>query len=311
MIRRVAVIGIGGVGGYFGGRLCNSDTHITFVARGEHANTIAQYGLEVQSILGDFRAQPDTIVAQIGEIEAPDLILLGVKSWQLGEVAKALVPVLQEHTVVIPLQNGANNVAQLLLHIPATNIIGGVSRIISKIERPGVVRHFAYDPHLIVGELDNGTSARLTAIGELFASAGIDHELSNQIEVDIWIKYLFITTISGIGALTRMEMGTIRSSAYLYQMMRNTALEILAVARAKGIDLQEEVIDKVFAAIDKQHPNTTASMQRDMMEGKPSELESFNGYIVAEGRRLGVEVAVNEFIYHCLLPMEQQVRNAF
>lgn len=310
MINKIAVIGIGGVGGYFGGRLCTTNTPVTFVARGEHGAAIATHGLQVRSINGDFKAKPHAVVPQISQLNQPDLVLLGVKSWQVAEVAQALKPVLHPNSMVIPLQNGANNVSQLLKYLPEKQVLGGLSRIISKISAPGCVHHFAYHPHLIVGELNGSISPRLKAIGTLFANAQIDHKLSQDIDVDIWTKYLFITTISGIGALTRAEMGVLRQSEFLYQSMKDTAQEILAVAQAKGIGLTQQIVDQIFEAIDQQDPNTTASMQRDIMEGKPSELEHFNGYIVQQGKQLGIPTPVNDFIYYSLLPMEQQVRNS-
>ena len=131
----------------------------------------------------------------------------------------------------------------------------------------------------------------------------------HDIHLEIWKKFLFIASVSGLGGLTRMPMGILRSEPYTRKLLEDSALEIIKLAQAKGIGLKEEHFLMVMGVIDNLEPDTTASVQRDIMAGKPSELEDFNGYIVQTGKRLGIETPTHEFIYHCLLPMEKKARN--
>ncbi len=304
----IVVFGVGGVGGFFGGKLAKAGHDVTFIARGAHLEAINQNGLIVKSIDGDFNVPNAKATSDINVIVMADIILLAVKSWQVEGIGKQLIPLLKDQAVVIPLQNGADNVEKLLISLPAKQVLGGLCRIISKIESPGVINHFAFHPQIILGELTNEKTERILQIKSLFNEAEVNCSIPDDIQVAIWTKFLFITIISGLGALTRAETGVMRENVYLRNMMLETAQEILKIANAKGVDMNQQTIEKAFAAIDKQEFHTTASMQRDMMEGKPSELENFNGFIVKEGIKLGISTPVNSFIYHCLLPMEKKAR---
>ena len=305
---RVLVYGIGGVGGFFGGRIAKAGYETVFFARGKHLEAIKQNGLTVKSHKGNFHATPALATDNLEKVGKVDLILLGVKSWQVEEVAKTLRPVLHKNTVVIPLQNGADNADKLLKILNKKHVVGGLCRIISFIESPGVISHPAFEPQIIFGELDNTKTPRLNNIKEVFDAAGFDNKIADNIQLDSWKKFMFIATISGIGALTRMPIDVLRSNPYLKQVMIDTAQEIKTIANAKNIDITQQDIDSMFMAIDKQAPGTTASMQRDIMDGKPSELENFNGYIVKQGQQLHIETPVNSFIYNCLVPMEKKAR---
>jgi 2-dehydropantoate 2-reductase len=307
---KIVVIGIGGVGGYFGGKLALTHHEVIFVARGKHAEAIKEYGLNVKSIYGDFVAKPNLVTDHIGVVENADLVILGVKSWQIEQIALEMKHHLSEHTLVLPLQNGADNADRLLTILPAKNVIGGVSRIIAMKTAAGCIHHKAFHPHITFGAINNKNDTALLNIKSAFEEAGFDHKLSDDIQVAIWTKFLFITTISAIGALTRATMGEMRSNPFIFNMMKKTAAEVLAVAQAKHIGISTKTIEKAFEAIKNQDPDTTASMQRDLMEGRPSELDNFNGYIVKEAKRLGVPTPVNDMIYYCLLPQEKKTRKA-
>ncbi|MFD2825964.1 ketopantoate reductase family protein [Leeuwenhoekiella polynyae] len=305
----ILIYGIGGVGGYFGGKLTKTNNHITFIARGKHLEAIKQNGLQVTSYKGDFVAEPDLATDDLSEIPTPDLVILGVKSWQVPESIQALKPYVKSETVFLPLQNGAANAEKILEVLPDAQVLGGLCRIIAFKDGPGKIKHLTFEPIIIFGELNGSLTDRIKALQELFQEAGFVSDSVENIQVEIWKKFLFICTISGIGGLTRVPMGKIRSSEYLFQMMKDTAQEIFKVAKAKGINLTEAHMDSVFEVIQNQDAEVTASTQRDIMEGKPSELDNFNGYIVREGKRLGVSVPVNELIYECLLPMEKEARS--
>ncbi len=210
--------------------------------------------------------------------------------------------------MVLPLQNGADNADKLRSVLPTKNVVAGLSRIVSKIEAPGVINHFAFVPQINFGEYDNSKTARIQKVKAVFDKARIKNRVSEDIHLDIWRKFLFITTISGIGALTRVVFGMMREDKAIRKMILDTASEIKQVANAKGIALTEKDIETAIQAIDTTDYNTTASMQRDILEGRPSELENFNGYIVHQGERLDIKTPVNSFIYYALLPQEKLAR---
>lgn len=306
---KILIYGIGGVGGYFGAKLAKAGYEVTMIARGKHLAAIRENGLEVESINGDFRVFPKLATDNLEEVSKPDLVILGVKSWQIEEAASLIKPIIGEETMVLPLQNGANNVEKLLKILPEKNVLAGLCFIVSFIESPGKIKHASFEPLITFGEIDNIRTSRIKKVQEIFNHSEITNNIPEDIQLEIWKKFLFIATISGIGGLTRVPIGKIRESDYLFEVMKNSALEIMAVANAKNVALSLEHVDKIFEMICKQPPGTTASTQRDIMDGKPSELQNFNGYIVNEGTRLSVPTPVNRFIYECLLPMENDVRN--
>ena len=305
---KIVVFGVGGVGGYFGGRLAEAGFDVTFVARGKQYDAIKLHGLQINSILGDFKVRPK-VISSISELDSPDLILLAVKAWQVREVAMYLKPVIGENTIVLPLQNGADKGDILCEVLDRKNVIDGLCRIVSRIESPGVIDHFAFqEPEIIFGEIDGSITDRIKEIHKIFSKANIKNHYSEDIRLDIWRKFLFITTVSGIGALTRVPFGIMREDESIRNIMYQTANEIVAVANAKNIALNNDDIEITFKAIDNTLFNTTASMQRDIMEGRPSELENFNGYIVKQGKELHITTPANNFIYSCLLPQEKNAR---
>ena len=304
---RIAVVGAGGVGGYFGGKLCQAGHEVVFLTRGKALEAIINKGLVVKSFMGDFTVQPE-VSDQPDCVKGADLVLLCTKSWQLDDVASSIKPYLDENATVLPLQNGADNAERLLKILAPGHVIGGLCKIVSKIESPGVIDHFTFVPEIIFGELNHELSPRCLEIKSVFDSSGFKNKLSDNIQRDIWLKFLFIASISALGALTRSVLGVMREDAFIRQKILETAQEIVAVGRQNGIEISEQDIDMIFQMIDKGDYDTTMSLQRDMMEGRPSELENFNGYVVKRGDELGIETPVNDFIFHTLLPMERKAR---
>jgi 2-dehydropantoate 2-reductase len=303
----IVVYGVGGVGGYFGGKLSKAGFNVTFIARGKTLENIKINGLQVKSIYGDFVVHPK-VTDDISEIKNPDLVILGVKSWQIEDVAKHIKPVLTKNTMVLPLQNGADNADRLRKILHPENVLAGLCKIVSKIEAPGVISHFAFEPEIVFGEYNNQKTQRLKDLKIIFDKAGFKSTLSEDIHLDIWRKFLFIATVSGMGALTRSPFGVMREDEHIRNMLYQTAHEIVTIANAKGIGLTNDDIDMILKAVDNLMPETTASMQRDIMEGRPSELDNFNGYIVKTGKQLHISTPINAFTYYCLLPQEKKAR---
>lgn len=305
---KILIYGIGGVGGYFGGKLALTNHQVTMIARGKHLKAIKENGLEVKSITGNFNVKPHLVTDDLSKIDTPDLVIFGVKSWQLEQSIKDILQYCDENTIFLPLQNGANNAEQLNNVVSKDQVLAGLCRMISFVESPGVISNPSIAPSLLFGEQDNVKTDRVIKICDIFTTAGIDAAIPENIQVAIWKKFLFITTISAIGGLTRAPIGVLRETLYLKDIMTKTAQEVFAVATAKGIVLPENTIEQTYKAIHRQEYKTTASTQRDIMEEKPSELENFNGYIVKEGKRLGIPTPVNEMIYELLLPQEMKAR---
>ncbi|WP_300433944.1 2-dehydropantoate 2-reductase [Christiangramia sp.] len=306
----ILVYGIGGVGGYFGGNLANAGFNVSMIARGQHLKQIQKHGLKVDSIKGDFKVIPKVATSEVSEVPKPDLIILGIKSWQIPSVAAEIKPIMGENTVVLPLQNGADNYEKLIEILPKENVLAGLCFIVSFIEKPGKIKHAAYEPKIMFGEVDNSKSDRVMKIHDILNEAGIENNIPDNIQLEIWKKFLFICTISGIGGLTRVPINKIRESEFLYEMMRKSAKEIIEVGKAKGVPFTNEHLEMVFEIINGQPEGTTASTQRDIMNGKASELGNFNGFIVKEGEKLGIETPVNRYIHECLKPMEAAARKS-
>lgn len=304
----ILINGIGGVGGFFGAKLATTGHHVSFLARGPHLKALRQNGIMVKSIEGDFHAHANLVTDDLKEVPVPDLVIFGVKSWQLAAAAESLKPLVNSETIFLPLQNGVKNSEILMDFFPAQQILGGLCNLISYIESPGVIRHSAFEPTITFGELSNLKTQRIKNLSDLFQEAGIKHRVPDDIQREIWKKFLFICTISGLGGLTRVPIGKMRESNYLWDIMKNTANEILLLARAKEINLDQQDVTNVFQIIKNQDPSSTASTQRDLMEGRPSELETFNGYVVREAQKENISVPVNTFIYECLRPMEEKAR---
>ncbi|WP_289022589.1 2-dehydropantoate 2-reductase [uncultured Salegentibacter sp.] len=306
----ILIFGIGGVGGYFGGKLAKAGYNVSMIARGKHLEAIKKNGLEVTSIHGSFKVKPRLITNNLAEVPTPNLVILGVKSWQIPEVSKQLKPVITAETMILPLQNGANNVEKLLENFPKHNVLGGLCHIVSFVESPGKIKHVSFEPRITFGEIDNSNSKRIQNLKVIFDKAGITNFNPENIQLEIWKKFLFIATISGLGGLTRVSIDKIRESDYLFDLLLKTAQEIKLLANAKGVPLAKEHLEKAFKIIQNQPAGTTASTQRDLMAGRPSELENFNGFIVKEAEKLGVETPVNKMIYECLRPMDKLARTS-
>ncbi len=297
---RIAVFGTGGVGGYFGGRLARAAEDVTFIARGEHLRAIKEKGLKVDSTDGDFVIYPAQATDDVSEVGEVDLVILGVKAWQVPEAARAIRPLLDPNTTVLPLQNGVDAVSQLVDELGSESVIGGLCRIVSYVVEPGHIRHAGFEPSIIIGEIDNRHTERIARIEQVFKHAGLNISIAKDIQVALWTKFLFIASFSGVGAVANAPAGALRSDPKWRAQMLNAMKEIYALAYARGVKLPPDSIDKVMSAVDSLPDDATSSMQRDIAARKPSELESQNGAIVRMAREAGVEVPTHDLIYQTL-----------
>lgn len=305
---RIVVFGSGSVGGYFGGCLARAGEDVVFIARGEHLRVIQARGLRVDSPKGDFTVHPAHATDDPGQVGPADVIILGVKTWQVAEAAEAMRPMLGPDTFVVPLQNGVEAPAQLAAALGAGHVVGGLCRIICMIAGPGHIKHLGGEPTIVVGELDRRSSERTERLRLAFERAGVVAKVATDIHVALWEKLLFLAPWSGLGAITRAPIGAMLAAPQTRQLLEDAMAEIAAVARARGIPLGDDVVSRHMRFLEAAPPEGTASMQRDIIAGRPSELESQSGAVVRLGREAGVPTPVHTFIYGSLLPMELRAR---
>jgi 2-dehydropantoate 2-reductase len=306
---RVAVFGTGGVGGYFGGRLAQAGEEVVFIARGQHLAAIREQGLQVSSVAGDFIVQPAAATDTPASVGPVDLILVGVKAWQVNNAAEAMRALVNPETMVLPLQNGIEAPQRLAETLGQQHVLGGLCRILAFVAAPGHICHAGVEPYVAFGELDDRPSERTRRLQEALGRArGIRVEIPANIQVAMWSKFLFIASLSGIGAVTRAPIGEIRSYPETREMLIQAMEEIRAVAVRREIPLPGDIVATTLGLVDSVPAEGTTSMQRDIIEGRPSELDAQSGAVVRLGRQLGVEVPVHNFIFRALLPLERRAR---
>ena len=306
---RIAVYGAGAVGGYFGGRLAQAGEDVTFIARGAHLRAMESDGLQVKSIAGDFAVAPARVTDDPASVGVADVVLVGVKAWQIAEAATAMRPLIGENTIVVPLENGIEAPAELARAIGGSHALGGLCRILAYIVAPGCIEHAGIEPYVAFGELDGTRSDRAERLLAAFGRAqGLRAEIPDDIRVAMWNKFLLIASWSGIGALTRVPIGIIRSTPETRALLLRALREICAVALSQGIVLAPESADRAMAYVDTLPAEGTTSMQRDVMGGRPSELDAQMGAIVRLGDSAGVDVTLHRIIFAALLPLERTAR---
>ncbi|HEY6066253.1 MAG TPA: 2-dehydropantoate 2-reductase [Thermoanaerobaculia bacterium] len=305
---RIAVFGTGGAGGYFGARLALSGEEVVFIARGEHLLAIRDRGLRVETPAGDLLVRPARATDDPAEAGAVDAVLVGVKTWQVTDAAVAMRPLVGPDTFVVPLQNGVEAAGELAAVLGAGHVLGGLCGTLSWLAGPGVIRSIGRVHFVKFGELDNRPSERAERLRQAFARAEVDVEIPPDVHRASWEKFLFVVSLGGVGAVTRAPAGVVRSVRETRRMLEGCMREILAVGRARGVALADSIVAEKMAFVDSLDPGGTTSLHRDLAEGRPSELDAWNGAVVRLGREAGVSTPLHEFIYHSLLPLELKAR---
>ncbi len=307
---RIAVYGTGGVGGYFGGRLAQAGEDVIFIARGRQLESLRSHGLRVDSIKGDFVIKPIRATDDPKQVGGVDVILLGVKAWQVSEAAQAMRPMIGADTFIVPLQNGVEAPSQLASVLGSERVLIGLCGLMTFIAEPGHIRHVALDPFISFGEPDNRLTERVEKLRQIFGrTVGVRVDIHPDIHVALWLKFLFLTASTGVGAVTRSPMGIYRTLPGTRKMFEQAVQEAYSVALARKIALPPNSISQMMAILNASPAEGTTSIQRDIMKGRPSELEALNGAVVRMGQELGIETPVNAFIYYSLLPMEMRARH--
>ena len=308
---RIAVFGAGGIGGYLGGRLAEAGEEVVLIARGEHLQAIREHGLKVDSIKGDFVARPALATDNPAEVGPVDAVILAVKAWQVNDAAEAMRPMIGPDTFVVPMQNGVEAPGQLAAVLGERAVVVGLGGLISYIVGPGHILHAGSEPFVSFGESDDSTIERTQQLLQAFQNAGVQADIPANVHAALWGKLAFMAANSGVGAITRVPVGQWRSVTGSWEMAQQVIKEVLAVAHGKGIKMPIDALPTTQARLESSPPGSTSSMQRDLMEGRPSELEVQTGGVVRLGLEVGAPTPVNAFIYNSLLPQEMRARGEF
>jgi 2-dehydropantoate 2-reductase len=308
---RIAMVGSGGLGGYYGGLLALAGHEVTFLARGAHLAALQAKGLQVKSVHGDFNVTEVRATSEPAEAGLMDLVLVCVKTPALNAAAKAARVMVGPNSVVMGMQNGIDAAERIGAEVGMDRVLGAVTWIAANTEAPGVIRQVSAFRRIVLGELDGRDTPRLQRTVEAFRRTGITVEPTGTIRKVMWTKFVFIAGFSGAGSITRLEVGDYRSVLETRALMTSLVREAEALARASGVDLDRDVVDQALAVIDGAAFSMKTSMQRDVEAGRPSELESMIGVITRKGRELGVPTPTADLVYAALLPVELKVqRNA-
>jgi 2-dehydropantoate 2-reductase len=298
---RIAVLGSGGVGGYFGGRLAAAGADVTFLARGGHLDAMRTRGLRIESPKGNVHIPKTKAAADPAEVGPVDIVFFTVKLYDTEPAIAMLPPLIGPDTAVIPLQNGVDSVARLTTAVGARHAAGGTCYVSAVIGDPGVIRHTAMD-HLIFGEVDGRRTPRMEALLDACRPAGFQSTLSDNITVDIWTKFVRLSVLSGLTTVTRSPLGAIVGDPELFAMLKDAVREAMAVARAKGIAVPASTVEDVAAAYRALPPQTKSSMLEDLERGRRLELPWLSGALVRIAREAGVETPIHRFITAVLTP---------
>jgi 2-dehydropantoate 2-reductase len=297
---RIAILGSGGVGGYFGGRLAATASEVTFVARGAHLEAIRRYGLRLTSPLGDAHIVPANAVETIAEVGQVDLVIVAVKLWDTEEIAPTLRPLADRGAAIISFQNGVQKDELLRKYVPSDAIMGGVCYIAATIAEPGVILHTGTMQRLVFGEYGGGKSGRGEAFLAACLQAGIDAEFTDAIERQIWEKFVFLVGLSGTTSIVRQSIGPIRENPQTRSLLLDAMREVVEVGRAKGVPLAADFAENRLAFCDTLPATMTSSMQTDLERGNRLEVPWLSGSLVELGAALGVSTPINLVISDAL-----------
>jgi 2-dehydropantoate 2-reductase len=304
---KIAVMGAGSIGGYFGGMLAQGGHQVTLIARGAHRQAIEAHGLKIITDDREFivRCATTDNPKSVGPVE---LVLLTVKTYHNAQAVPALLPLISGATSVLCLQNGMDSyqaVAQAMA--PAAGlkkVLPGAAYIEASLAGPGVVRQSGQVVRIVFGELDGSDSDRGRLILQAFEQSGIPAQFTQDIQQTLWTKFLFIATMAGVTTLSRETMAQLLPRPEWRQAIEDCMREIEAVARALGVKLAEDVVSSTLSYIEGSLEQMHASMHADVMAGRPLELEALNGAVVRAGRMAEVPAPVNNLIYAMVKPVK-------
>lgn len=305
---KVGVMGTGATGGYFGGLLALAGVNAHFVARGKHYRAILEDGLQIVSNQETYHALIH-VTPEPDEIGPVDLLLFCVKSYDTEYAARIIEPMVVQDTVIMSLQNGIDNIDKLIQLYGQDKVIAGTAFIEASIASPGVIAHMGRPGRIVFGEITGERTKRAETILELFRGAGIDGELSDDIQRVLWEKFLFICAVHGVSTLSRAPLGLVLGIPESRELVVGVMREVEALARRRGVALPEDAVDEAMRLAEGYRSNFKPSMLRDLEWRRSIEIEALNGMVVKMGKECGLETPFNHTIYACLKLENEKITN--
>ena len=306
-LMRIAIVGVGAVGGAFGARLVDAGHEVTFIARGATLTALQTAGLSLESVDGDLLLPRVNATDNPSSVGPVDVVLVTVKSTQVESIATQLRPLIGPTTAVIPLQNGVESSALLARVLGEGHVLEGLARLIAEQDAPGRIKHTAVTPMMEFGPrsttpVDAPARTQIAPFAAALNAAGLHALTPVRMDLALWEKFLFIDPFGTVGAATRAPIGIMRSVPETRALLDLCLREVRAVGAAVGVALGDEAIERTWQRYDMLPPESTASMQRDLMAGRPSELELQTGSVVRLGRAHRVPTPAHDVLYAVLLP---------
>ncbi len=304
---RFGIMATGGVGGYFGAMIARAGGDVRFIARGAHLEAIRKEGLRVNCAEPEpFTAEGVFATSDPAEAGHCDVILYAVKTTANDEAIPAIAPMVGEGTVVINLQNGVANEELLAAAYGEDRVMGGTAYILASIEGPGVIKQIGGPRRIVFGELAGGASPRGEEIMAELKRMEINAEYTDDIQAELWTKFLFICAVNGMTALTRSPIGAIMAYEGTREMMRGIMREVYETGRARGVNIPDGTDEKLFAFLGENNPASKGSMCHDIEAGRRLEIETLNGTASRLGKEAGVNTPLNDYIYSTLKLADMQ-----
>lgn len=308
---RFVIVGAGGVGGLIGGLLQRSGQDVAFLARGRNLQALRDGGLHVESPRGTFHLARVEVSDDPAALAPADVVLVCTKGWQVKEIAPRLGPLLRPGGFAVPLQNGVEAPDQLAAALGEERVAGGLCHLLSRLEAPGRVKHAGDMLRVTVGERrGRGSSPRLEALCDALRAAKVDAVVAPDVEAALWEKLIFIEPFGAVGGVTRQPLGAIRQIREARELLVAAMEELAQLARGLGVEVSEGAVARALETVDRMPAEAMASMQRDLMGGKPSELLDQTGAVMRLARQAGVRLPVHALLWAALLPQEQAARRA-
>ncbi len=297
---KIAMMGAGGVGGYYGARLARAGHDVSFVARGAHAEAMLRSGLHVRSELGDVCLCPATVVTDAQQVGPVDLIVVAVKLWDTEVAARAVLPMIGAATSVVSLQNGVEKDEMIASVVGREHVLGGVTYILADKTEPGVIVHSGRLQRIVVGELNGGESTRVDVVVKALTASGIEAAVSPDIRRETWEKFVFLAASSAVTAVTRQTIGAVRANPATRALLRDAMHEAVALARAEGVAIANDFVEGRLRFLDTLPTGGRTSMAQDLLRGARLELDWLSGAVVRRGERVGLPTPVHRTLYAAL-----------
>lgn len=305
---RVAVVGSGAVGGYYGALLARDGHDVVFIARGAHLEAIRASGLRLVGPLGDWVVRGEA-VEHPGDAGPSDLVLVAVKTYDNDTALPMLPPLVGESTVVLTLQNGVDSPGQVASVLGTSSVLGGAAYIATAIAAPGLIEQTGTYRRIAFGEVFDlaGTiTPRVTRLHEAFVAAGIESEPAPDGRVPLWEKFTYLAPFAGMTGAARQPVGVIRSEPAAREQLRAGFAEVEALARAEGVPVASDLLARVLAYVDGVPASMRSSLLIDLTRGRRIEVEALQGAVVRRAAALGLPVPVMRTLYAVLRAASSQ-----